>query len=66
MPRLAKGEGKPPRSAEARRWWFAPSEERAWGGRREEEPSGVLFLLAAMWLADMMAVVVDRGGQLVG
>jgi hypothetical protein len=56
MPRLARGEGKPPRSAEARRWWLAPRELRACGGRSELEPSGVLFLLAAMWLADMVRV----------
>lgn len=47
-------------SAEARRWWPAPSEVRLTGRRSEDEPSGVLFLLAEMWLADM--VVVSRPG----
>lgn len=47
MPRLASGDEKPPMSAEARRWWPAPM-ERDPGGRSELEPSGVLFLLAAM------------------
>lgn len=48
MPRLASGDEKPPMSAEARRWWPAPREVRAVGGRSELEPSGVLFLFAAM------------------
>lgn len=55
MPRLARGDEKPPMSAEARRWWPAPSEERELGGRSELEPSGVLLRWEAMWLADMMA-----------
>lgn len=54
MPRLARGDEKPPMSAEARRWWPAPSEVRLTGGRSEDEPSGVLFLLADIWLADML------------
>src|SRR5690242_7063240 len=54
MPRLARGDEKPPMSAEARRWWPAPSEVRLTGGRSEDEPSGVLFLLADIWLADMV------------
>ena len=57
MPRLASGEEKPPMSADARRWWPAPSEVRLTGGRSEDEPSGVLFLLADIWLADMLPAV---------
>jgi hypothetical protein len=53
MPRLASGDEKPPMSAEALRWWLAPRDARAAGGRSELEPSGVLFLFAAM--LDMLA-----------
>jgi hypothetical protein len=53
MPRLARGDEKPPMSADARRWWLAPSEARVVGGRRLLEPSGVLFRFAAMF--DMLA-----------
>jgi hypothetical protein len=48
MPRLASGEGKPLTSADERRWWFAPRDARVVGGRSVLEPSGVLFLFAAM------------------
>lgn len=41
---------------------MAPRELRAWGGRSELEPSGVLFLFAAIWLADMAAVGVGNRG----
>jgi hypothetical protein len=53
MPRFASGDEKAPMSAEARRWWPAPRDVRAVGGRSELEPSGVLFLFAAM--LDMVA-----------
>ena len=33
--------------------------ERVPGGRSELDPSGVLFLFAAMWLADMVEGVMD-------
>ncbi|KAJ4990740.1 hypothetical protein SVAN01_03749 [Stagonosporopsis vannaccii] len=53
MPRLASGDEKPPMSAEARRWWPAPSDVRLTGGRSDDEPSGVLLRLPGRWLADM-------------
>lgn len=61
MPRLDRGEEKPPMSAEARRWWLAPMVLRELGGRSELVPSGVLFRFAAMWLAD----IVSSSGALV-
>lgn len=57
MPRAERGgcAVKAPISAEARRWWPAPS-VRELGGRKEELlASGVLFLLPIMLLADMIA-----------
>jgi hypothetical protein len=64
MPRLARGDEKPPMSADARKWWFAPSDARAVGRRRVLEPSGVLFLLAAM--LDMSAVAAGGGRRWAG
>jgi hypothetical protein len=61
MPRLASGDEKPPMSAEARRWWLAPSDARVVGGRSELEPSGVLLRLAAM--LDMAAVGCSCSGE---
>lgn len=34
---------------------------RLTGGRSEDEPSGVLFLLADIWLADMVTAAAARG-----
>lgn len=48
-------------SADARRWWPAPSDVRLTGGRSDDEPSGVLLRLA-MWL-DMAAVEVEVEGE---
>jgi hypothetical protein len=62
MPRFASGDEKPPMSADARRWWLAPREARVVGGRSELEPSGVLFLFAAM--LDMLAGGCSSSGVL--